>query len=239
MTGKEIKIFIDFDGTITKEDVGDAIFSEFGDKAAVQNIISDLLKGSISARECWIKLCHTIDEINEDELKSFIDRIEIEPSFHNFIEFCRSREIEHYILSDGFDFYIERILGRYSLGEVKFYSNKLKLVNNKLIPSFPYLDNDFHRSANCKKNHIINHSGDEEFTVFIGDGNSDKDTIEFCDFIFAKDDLLKYCERHRISYYPFKDFDDVVIILKKLLSKKRLRKRNTAVLKRREAYMVE
>lgn len=239
MTGKELKVFIDFDGTITQEDVGDGIFREFGSRKVVDEIIEDLLNDRISAKDCWIDLCNSVENVSENKLNSFIDGIKIDPSFPAFIEFCRSNNIEHYILSDGFDYYISRILQRENLGEVKYYSNILMIKDNKLVPSFPYSDIEFPSSANCKRNHIINHSADDEFTVFIGDGNSDKYTIGFCDFIFAKDDLLKFCERQRITYYPFSSFSDVTAVMKQLLSKKRLRKRHRAELKRREAYMQE
>ena len=85
----------------------------------------------------------------------------------------------------------------------------------------------------------MNHSSDDDFTVIIGDGNSDKDTVEYCDFIFAKDDLLKYCERERITFFPFKNFVDVTKKLTELNEMKRLKKRHRAVLKRRQAYLIE
>jgi 2-hydroxy-3-keto-5-methylthiopentenyl-1-phosphate phosphatase len=184
-------------------------------------------------------LCEAVPYINKDELNNFIDEIEIDPTFNSFINFCDINEIAHYILSDGFDYYIEKILKKECLDKIKYYSNRLEIIDNRLIPSFPHHDIDFPSSANCKRNHIINNSGDEEYTVFIGDGNSDKYTVHYCDFIFAKDDLLRYCEKERISYFPFKNFDDVQKIMMKLLSKKRLKKRHQAELKRREAYIRE
>jgi 2-hydroxy-3-keto-5-methylthiopentenyl-1-phosphate phosphatase len=107
------------------------------------------------------------------------------------------------------------------------------------LPEFPYLDASCPSSANCKRNHIITHSSDEDYTVFIGDGNSDKFVAEYCDFIFAKDDLLKYCERERITYFPFNNFHDVVVRMEQLASKKRLKKRHQAELKRRAVYIAE
>ncbi len=236
---KEFKIFIDFDGTITTADVGENIFLKFGQREEVKNIISDLLSDKISSKQCWISLCKSVPYIEEDELDNFIDGIEIDPGFKEFISFCKENELPHYILSDGFDYYIDRILKKENLKGIKFYSNKLEIINNKLIPSFPHHDIGFPGSANCKRNHIINNSSDEEFTIFIGDGNSDKNTVHYCDFIFAKDDLLKYCERERISYFPFKNFNDIQQIILKLLSKKRLKKRHQAVLKRKEVYIQE
>lgn len=236
---KKFKIFIDFDGTVTTTDVGETMFLEFGNKEKVEEIIEGLLTDRMSSKDCWLALCESVSHINKNELDKFINEVTVEPTFKNFIEFCVNNEIDYFILSDGFDYYIKRILEKEKLGDVKFYSNILEISNNKLIPSFPHLDMDSPESANCKRNHIINNSGDEEYTVFIGDGNSDRYAAQFCDFVFAKSDLLKYCERERISYYPFKNFDDVKQIMIKLLSKKKLRKRHQAELKRKEAYMME
>jgi 2-hydroxy-3-keto-5-methylthiopentenyl-1-phosphate phosphatase len=236
---KVFKVFTDFDGTITKTDVGDAVFRRFGNSEEVEKITINLLSAKISAKQSWIDLCNSVPLISSKELDEFIDTIEIDPTFSEFIDFCSKNNIEHFILSDGFDYYIERILKREKLSHLKYYSNHLTIENNRLIPSFPYLDINFEKTANCKRNHIINHSGDDEFTIFIGDGNSDKDTIRFCDFIFAKDDLMKYCEKERITYFPFNDFNDVSARIEKLMSKKRLKKRHQSELNRKHVYMAE
>ncbi len=236
---KEFKIFIDFDGTITTTDVGENLFLKFGDKKASIKIINDLLQDKISSKECWVALCESAGEINKKEVDNFIDSVKIDSTFKDFINFSSQNDGEIFILSDGFDYYIRRILDKEGLGDLKFFANNLEISENKLIPSFPHLDIDFPSSANCKRNHIINNSSDEEYTVFIGDGNSDKYAAQFCDFIFAKSDLLKYCERERISYFPFENFNDVKHIITNLISKKRLKKRHQAELKRREVYIQE
>jgi len=236
---KEFKIFIDFDGTITTTDVGENLFLKFGDKEESIRIINDLLQDKISSRECWISLCESAGEVNNEELNSFIDSVKIDSTFKDFIHFCSKNDFEIIILSDGFDYYIRRILYKEGLGDLKFFANKMEISGNKLIPSFPYLNIDSPESANCKRNHIINNSSDEEYTIFVGDGNSDKYAAQFCDFIFAKSDLLKYCERERISYFPFENFNDIKHIIINLLSKKRLKKRHQAELKRREVYIQE
>jgi 2-hydroxy-3-keto-5-methylthiopentenyl-1-phosphate phosphatase len=237
---KVFKVFVDFDGTITRQDTGDAVFTKFGHSDTVKQVIDDLLNDRISAKECWLKLCDSVDYIDKYELDKFILNIEIDKSFHSLVEYCDKNKIKLFILSDGFDYYIDLILKRENLGHLKVFSNKLKLnENNTLTPEFPFFDSECTTSANCKRNHIINNSSDDEFTVFIGDGNSDKYTVHFCDFIFAKDDLLKYCEKERISFFPFKDFNDVIKRMETLMERKRLGKRHQAELKRREIYLQE
>jgi len=239
-----IKIFVDFDGTITKTDVGDAIFKKFGNEEVVEKIIKKLLNNETPAKDCWISLCGSIDKVDVNEINKFIESFEIDPKFHDFKSFCEKQsgvhQIDFYVLSDGFDYYIEKIFKREQLQGLKFFSNHLTITTDgKLIPYFPYYDSNCTTSANCKRNHIINNSSDDDFTIYIGDGNSDKYTAQFCDFIFAKDDLLKFCERARISYFPFNDFSDVVKKLEQLVSKKRLKKRHQAELKRKQVYMME
>lgn len=240
MMDRVFKVFVDFDGTITIEDTGDAIFTRFGDTGFVQGVIKDLLNDRISARECWVKLCESVAHINKNELDDFILKLEIDETFHSFVDYCNKHGIKLYVLSDGFDYYIDLIFRREKLNHLTVFSNKLKIdERNKMIPSFPFYDSGCTSSANCKRNHIINNSGDDEFTIFIGDGNSDKYTVQFCDFIFAKKDLLKYCEKERISYFPFNDFNDVTARMDTLRQKKRLKKRHQAELKRQTLYINE
>lgn len=240
MNANKFKVFVDFDGTITRIDIGEAIFRKFGDAAATETIVTDLLNRKITARKCWELLFATIKNIDTLKLDEFIDQMNIDPTFHKFHKYCLESEIEMFVLSDGFDYYIERIFKKENLKHLKIFANSL-IINdkNEMIPSFPYFDIDCQTSANCKRNHILNNSSDDEFTVYIGDGNSDKYSTQFCDFIFAKDDLLKYCEKERITFFPFNNFEDVITRLDSLRTKKRLRKRYQAELKRKEIYLQE
>ncbi|UCH65318.1 MAG: MtnX-like HAD-IB family phosphatase [Ignavibacterium sp.] len=239
MKRREFKIFMDFDGTLSQKDVGEQIFNKFGDEKQVIKIIDDLLNDRISSKQSWIDLCNSVSSVTEEELNEFLETMQIETTFPSFQKYCKEHKFEIYVLSDGFDFYIDRILKNHKIDGLVVYANHLKIMEGKLIPSFPYYDESSYSSANCKSNHIINHSSEDDFTVFIGDGNSDKDVVEYCDFIFAKDHLLKYCEKERITFFPFKNFDDVTKKIDELKEKKRLKKRNRAVLKRKQAYMVE
>jgi 2-hydroxy-3-keto-5-methylthiopentenyl-1-phosphate phosphatase len=237
---KVFKIFVDFDGTISKQDIGEAIFRKFGNPEIVGNIIEKLLSDQITAKESWLSLCGSVENLNKNELDEFIDSMEIDETFSSFVDYCKENEMELFVISDGFNYYIDKVFERENLKDLKYYSNKLVIdSNNKLVPSFPYLDHNCTSSANCKRNHIINNSGEDEYTIFIGDGNSDKYTVQFCDFIFAKDDLLKYCEIERITYFPFNNFNDVTAKIDELRSRKRLKKRYQAELKRREIYINE
>jgi len=240
MMKRTLKVFVDFDGTITLEDVGEAIFKKFGETEKVRRIIEDLLSDKISSRQCWDELCDSVDNINKAELDEFIDLLDVDPTFVPFVKFCSENKIDMVVLSDGFDYYIDRLFNKAGLSGLKYYSNKLFVDDKGILKAeYPYFDVDSPTSANCKKNHIINHSSDDEYTVYIGDGNSDKEAAQYCDFIFAKDGLARFCSMERISFYPFRDFNEVQNKLTELMLKKNLRKRHQAQLKRKSAYMAE
>jgi 2,3-diketo-5-methylthio-1-phosphopentane phosphatase len=240
LTNKQFKIFLDFDGTITRNDVGEEIFKKILNEDIVKKIVGDLLADKISARECWESLCKAVPVVDKNDFDEFIYTQEVDPTLHRFIDYCEKNEYQIIVLSDGFDYYIEKILQREKIDHLRFYSNRLTFTDeSKLIPSFPFFNADCQSSANCKRNHIIENSSEDDYTVFIGDGNSDNDAIQYVDFIFAKSDLLKFCEVQRITYFPFNNFDDVILRLDELSSKKRLKKRHQAELKRREAFLIE
>lgn len=240
MKKRELKIFVDFDGTITRQDVGEAIFNKFGDSSRVDSIIKNLLEDKISSKQCWDELCESAGPVNLNELINFINTMEIDKSFISFADFCNDYNLEMYVLSDGFDFYIDKVFEKNGIDRIKYYSNKLIVdTEGRLSAEYPYFDTDSPTSANCKKNHIINHSSDEDYTIYIGDGNSDKDAAQYCDFIFAKKDLARFCSMERISFYPFNNFDDVKDKIIELMNKKNLRKRHQAQLKRKSAYLAE
>ena len=81
---------MDFDGTITQLDVGDAIYRKFGNEEKVNKIINDLLSDKISSRTCWKKLCEEVPFVDQKELDEFIDSIPLDDSFIKFKDLFQS-----------------------------------------------------------------------------------------------------------------------------------------------------
>jgi 2,3-diketo-5-methylthio-1-phosphopentane phosphatase len=237
-TERNFKLFIDFDGTITTVDVGEAMFLKFGDPERAYDIIDRWVKEEITSIQTWQLLCETVTDFDPKIFDEFLSTIKIDDSFVEFEDFCRNNNMDAWVVSDGLDYYINRILKMYSMDHLNVFSNKLTInEKNELIPSFPHTDEECRKCANCKRNHILNNSSDTDFTVYIGDGYSDTCPAQYCDFIFAKNSLLKYCEVNRISYFPFNTFSDVQKRLSELMNKKRLKKRHQADLKRKQVYL--
>ncbi|MBX3008711.1 MAG: MtnX-like HAD-IB family phosphatase [Melioribacteraceae bacterium] len=234
----KIKVFVDFDGTITTTDVGEAMFIKFGNEEKNRSIIKDWISKQIDSSAMWQQLCDTIDFFDEPAFNSFLDTIKLDEGFKSFVSFCTEFEIPIVVLSDGLDLYIKKIMSREGLSEIPVFCNTVEIApDSKLIMGFPYTDEECKRCGNCKRNHIIDLSSDEDFTIYIGDGLTDTCPVQYCDYIFAKSSLLKFCEINRISYYPFNNFYEIKERIEELSLKKRLKKRHQAQLKRREIYI--
>jgi 2,3-diketo-5-methylthio-1-phosphopentane phosphatase len=237
LNNKSYKIFVDFDGTISQTDIGEAMFIRFGNPAKAQEFVKAWENKEINSVDLWKLLISTVNGFSDAEFDQFLSGIKIDPGFIEFVNYCKKENFEIRILSDGFDYYINKFLKREGLGHLEVYCNQLTVENNILIPHFPFRDEECTQCGNCKRNHVLNFSGDEDYTFYIGDGLTDVCPSQFCDFIFAKNSLLRFCEMNRITYFPYSTFDDVTKRIDELKNKKRLRKRHQAELKRREVFI--
>ena len=239
-----VKIFVDFDGTITTHDVGNALFREFGG-VACDAFIAEYHAEKISAQECFRREAAAAGSILPANLNALLDRQTIDPGFRNFGDFCKLRGIEPHIVSDGLDYYIDRVLRAHGIQDVSYVANVLSLESagadgrSSLSVSFPHSDGVCDRCACCKRNFMLMHSGDDDIIVFIGEGYSDRCPVQYADIVFAKEDLQTFCQRENISYYLYASFDDVTDRLTELLARRQLRKRRRAELKRKEAFQRE
>jgi len=231
-------VFTDFDGTITRTDIGDAMFKIFGNREKCAEAFHEAIEGRIPAQESWIRSCKTVESLSESAFASFVAPQNIDPGFHSFVEYCAAGSIPINILSDGFDVYINQILHREELNHLPFYSNQLVFESDgKISPRFPYTDAECTECANCKRNHLLTKSGDDQVIVYIGNGHSDQCPVRYADIVFAKTALLSYCERQNITYHRFETFHDVLAKFRTIVEEERPRKRRTAELARKEIFM--
>jgi len=204
------RVFCDFDGTVAVNDVGNLLFRTFTD-GSWRESVERWIRGEISSRTCLEAECALV-RATEEELDRFARAQEIDPHFPAFVQQCRENDIPVTILSDGLDFYIERILAKYNLSDVPFFSNHLVLDHGKLTPEFPYFDEGCGKCGNCKIFHIMQAKQPDEHVVYIGDGYSDRWAAEKADSVFAKKDLMKCCREQGIACYEYSDFGDVLEI---------------------------
>jgi 2-hydroxy-3-keto-5-methylthiopentenyl-1-phosphate phosphatase len=236
-----LHIFTDFDGTITLDDLGDKLFADFGENREQHQ--AGLLNHAITVPEYWRLVCASLRTgTTLDDLRAWAGEQAADCTFAPFVEFCRDNSLPLTVVSDGFDVYIDAVLEREGAGRVILprFCNRLEYENGTFTPVFPGQDESCSCfCASCKRNSVLQQTPPDALVVYIGDGYSDFCAAEHADIIFAKKALAAYCNRQRLPHYPFSTFTDVEKILSGLLTRKRLRPRHQAVLRRKEAFEVE
>ncbi|ADL07033.1 MtnX-like HAD-IB family phosphatase [Thermosediminibacter oceani] len=205
----KIAFFIDFDGTITKEDTCVAMTRNFA-RGDWEEIELRWQRGEISTEESARETFKLFDAGEEDLRNFLIENMEIDDYFMPFVEFCRERGYEIYILSDGYDFNIETVFKKYGIKDIPYFSNMLIIDGRKFDIESPHSSWSCPQCGTCKAELIDKLKPKNGLAVYVGDGHSDICAIKKADVIFAKGVLLSHCRRNDIPAIAYKDFSDII-----------------------------
>ncbi len=200
----------DFDGTISTKDISYEILERFT-SGGWQGVDEAYARGEIGSQEAFRLILEKI-KATKAELVEYIDRLSppIDPRFVEFYHYVRERNIDLVILSDGFHFYIKRLLEKEGITDIPIYANDIvEDENGTLVPTFPYHSKECDKCGNCKSNVVKKLKEEHDHIIFIGDGYSDLCATVLADTLFAKRRLMSHAVEMRLPYIYFHDFADV------------------------------
>lgn len=206
-------VFTDFDGTVTALDVTDQILTQLA-HPSWQEIEQEWTRGLIGSRECLERQIALVDA-SAEELNALIDSVPLDPGFTAFYRFARERDIPLYVLSEGFDYVIARVLARAGMVDpvrngLEIFSSSLRLEGRRLVPSFPHAARSCeHGCGTCKAALLRRLGNGKSPIIFVGDGLSDRFAVDEADVVFAKRHLLAFCRERGKPCRPFDTFRDV------------------------------
>lgn len=207
-----LAVFCDFDGTISRKDVGYNMFRHFSG-GRNDDIVPLWASGQMTTRECLRREAAMV-RTTVEEMNRFLDQFWLNYGFREFVDKCRGENIDLTIMSDGLDFYIRYILNRNGLGDLPLMTNIGRLNGDGTMEvEFPYTNHECARCGSCKGERIKEYRARMRKPVtvaFIGDGYSDVCALPEADLVLAKKDLEDYCRQHNIEYAPYDDFHDVI-----------------------------
>ena len=204
---RAVKLFLDFDNTITKGDVLDLVIERYSVTQRWREWEAEWRAGRMTTAECLRRQVGDL-RVTADELIRFTDAIEIDKAFAPLVSWARAETIETAIVSDNFGLVIEAMLRRRKLPLIPIYANRLTFELDRPQASFPLRDLACARCAHCKAQHLRGSSG--HVRVFVGDGLSDICPALIADVLFAKDSLAAELQSMGIRFHPFDSLADVL-----------------------------
>jgi 2-hydroxy-3-keto-5-methylthiopentenyl-1-phosphate phosphatase len=197
-------VFLDFDGTITTQDVGVHVLS----RAAPEEwraIDEQFRHGVIDSRECILDEWDLV-EGDETTLRAIAAEVALDPGVGPLVDALRAAGAELTVVSDGFGFYVEEAVRPFG---VDVLTNAVDFTTRELL--FPNEDRccPCASCGTCKQAPIKDAHHRGQTTMLIGDGASDRKAALLADVVFAKDALASWCGGFGVEYIPFDTLTDV------------------------------
>jgi Haloacid Dehalogenase superfamily, subfamily IB, phosphoserine phosphatase-like/2,3-diketo-5-methylthio-1-phosphopentane phosphatase len=198
---------IDFDGTVTREDVGFSIIKNFASEGWKE--IGQLwLDKKIGTIECGERIWNLVKSTDK-EIREYVHNFKINPGFKELVDKINDNSYKLMIASDGYSVYINEILKKNGIENLDIFCNDAD-YNNGWKLSFSNRNEECSICGNCKRKLVEDLKRKDYKVYYIGDGYSDICACIHADVIFAKSYLKRYCEKHCIPHLEFDTFYDVL-----------------------------
>jgi 2,3-diketo-5-methylthio-1-phosphopentane phosphatase len=216
-------VFLDFDGTISRADVVDAVLERYADRA--WTTIEDAWRaGRIGSRQC-LRDQMALVGATPAELHSLLGEIGLDEGFASLLDTCASHRLRVHVISDGFDYCIGRILKTVEprlhdmVDAMRVCASHLEHAGGSdWRVGFPYFpDVCAHGCATCKPAVMAELNPAGAPSIFVGDGLSDRFAAHAADLVFAKYKLEAYCTEQSLPHVPYTTLDDVAREIDRLI----------------------
>jgi 2-hydroxy-3-keto-5-methylthiopentenyl-1-phosphate phosphatase len=203
--GRPLAVLCDFDGTITLEDVAEALLRHFtGD--GWSTFEKAYRAGRMSSRDA-LREQFALVRATKPELVAVAKRhSRVRSGFREFAELCRKNGVRLVVASEGLDFYIEPVLRKL---DVEWHSNSARFAGRRL--EVVYLDDGdgCDRCGNCKLKRLRALRAEGHRILYVGDGYSDVCPASEADLVLAREPLLGQLRRDSVKCEGFENFRDV------------------------------
>lgn len=211
---RPLAIFCDFDGTFSVQDVGSSLAQKLLPEKRKQ-LWKRFEQGEFTAWTYAMALLDGLD-LPEKELDRFLETIDLDPGARSLLDWCAEAKIPFRILSDGFDWNLERLQ---AMNQVRFdyQANHLEYEGTlwRLRAGRPNGACGC-GTGSCKRGLIAAYRAQhpDAYCIHIGNGRvSDLCGALEADLAFAKDTLAPALEEVGRAYLPFDTLHDVVAVL--------------------------
>jgi 2-hydroxy-3-keto-5-methylthiopentenyl-1-phosphate phosphatase len=196
-------LVIDFDGTITQDDVLDNMARLLGDPVVYQEVEDGLDAGTMPLREVITREFAPVKTPLDDAVAWVLERVRVRPGFAELVRSAQQAGWEVHVVSSGFEEFIEPVLEREGV-DVQVHANRVDARPDGWVVEWRYPESCDHCHESCKRELLP-----PGYVVYVGDGYSDRCAALASDRVFAIRGLARYLDERSVPYEPFDDFTDV------------------------------
>jgi 2-hydroxy-3-keto-5-methylthiopentenyl-1-phosphate phosphatase len=198
----------DFDGTITQEDQSFLLLDSFA-SGDWRQLLEDYRGGKISVNYFNTKAFAMVREDTETLIDFVRSRVKIRDGFSQLLACCHRNGFRFIIVSNGLDFYIHAILREMRVENIEVFAAQTRFTSKGIEakytgPDGAQLESDF------KEAYVNSFRGMGHRIIYVGDGLSDIRPAKQAYRIFARGELLAYCNEANLDCTPFINLNDVV-----------------------------
>ncbi len=203
-------LVVDFDGTLTTVDVGDAICERFADPSWLE-IDQAWVRNEISLPEAQRRMWQLVKATREALIAHAVDVGTLRAGAQALFDAARDGRVELVLASGGFDAYIDAILGEARECFTALHCNALSFDGDVVTPVFAG-GFDCAKCAVCKAEIVRRYRASGRSVVFCGDGSSDRCAAGVADRTFAiRGGLLEsHCREHGRPVIAIDDLEQLL-----------------------------
>ncbi len=205
-----VSFLVDYDGTISREDVGDALLARFySDPELLAAKDADYDAGRIGSRELMEWDMAVLPD-DPELLRATAASLPQDETFAGFVATVRAAGAKLEVVSDGLGFYVESNLARLGaeLAALPVATNDNPVAGPDSM-AFPYGHPACFVCGTCKRERVRAHQAGGRVVVFIGDGTSDRYAAHHADVVFAKGSLERWCREVGWPYRVWGRFSEI------------------------------
>ena len=209
--GAPVSVLVDFDGTISLEDVTDHLLDTYGADRDWRRRDAEYLRDEAGTREL-IEWDLSILDADEATLRREAERQRLDPGFATLAESVRRHGGAIEVVSDGLGFYVAAAIERLGCADVPVATAEFRFgridgpADDGARPAevdFPFGHPACFVCGTCKRERVRAHQSAGHLVVFVGDGQSDRYGAHHAEIVFAKRRLAAVRDAEGAPYLPW------------------------------------
>lgn len=204
----EVVVLVDFDGTITEEDVGVILLKKYS-TTDWERLEESFASGEVDIQQ---NMQQQFSYVPHDAT-ALVDYartvVTIRPGWDDLVRYCAETDLKLAVVSGGLDFYVHGLLPA-SDPPIDVHSLLAVYSDDEgWQVSLPVTEDSDEEPEGFKEDIVRRYRRTYRQVWFIGNGVSDRGAARVADRLWAVEPLLSWCRAHDIEATPFQTFHDV------------------------------